>query len=325
MNNKTILKKLLSIGLAVSAFPVFAQPTLRLIAKGGLVNSTAAASLTIANSAASGGFNAHIILPEGTSVAAVDKGTLLSAGQFILNYNANGRVLKVLVYSATDTFSNSGELLKLSLQVSPTATAGLKQLNFANINKDALINSKHALAGADGLFSVAHAAQNVPFLIYTTTSDFDSDGIPDYWEIENGLDPTVNDAGADSDGDGYTNLEEYTNGTNPHDNTNYPPCDGDKVVIQNHTYPSGVNNTCKALTSLSANTGVAVNSGAKVNYRAPIIVLKPDFKVLNGGYFSAKKDSAVANPTFDLIQNTESDIDSIIGFPMEMDVMENHE
>jgi subtilisin family serine protease len=46
--------------------------------------------------------------------------------------------------------------------------------------------------------------------------DFDGDGMPDTWEIDNGLDPRdPGDANEDADGDGLTNLEEYRNGTDP--------------------------------------------------------------------------------------------------------------
>ncbi|KAA3616912.1 MAG: pectate lyase [Calditrichaeota bacterium] len=41
--------------------------------------------------------------------------------------------------------------------------------------------------------------------------DTDKDGIPDIWEIENGLDVSVNDANLDSNKDGYTNIENYIN------------------------------------------------------------------------------------------------------------------
>jgi hypothetical protein len=40
-------------------------------------------------------------------------------------------------------------------------------------------------------------------------ADSDGDGMPDAWEIENGLDPFVDDANADMDGDGISNIDEY--------------------------------------------------------------------------------------------------------------------
>ena len=50
--------------------------------------------------------------------------------------------------------------------------------------------------------------------------DSDGDGLPDWWEIANGLDPHdatgVNGANGDPDGDGFTNMQEYLAGTDPH-------------------------------------------------------------------------------------------------------------
>lgn len=44
-------------------------------------------------------------------------------------------------------------------------------------------------------------------------ADTDEDGMPDAWEIENGLNPNdASDGAADRDDDGYTNVEEYING-----------------------------------------------------------------------------------------------------------------
>ena len=43
--------------------------------------------------------------------------------------------------------------------------------------------------------------------------DTDGDGMPDAWEIANGLDPNdPSDANGDCTGDGYTNIEKYING-----------------------------------------------------------------------------------------------------------------
>jgi hypothetical protein len=50
----------------------------------------------------------------------------------------------------------------------------------------------------------------------TPCADGDGDGMPDQWEVSNGLDPNnANDAWGDRDGDGYWNIEEYLNGTSP--------------------------------------------------------------------------------------------------------------
>jgi subtilisin family serine protease len=48
--------------------------------------------------------------------------------------------------------------------------------------------------------------------------DTDADGIPDWWEITEGLDRTTPaDSEFDLDGDGFTNLQEFLAGTDPHD------------------------------------------------------------------------------------------------------------
>lgn len=54
--------------------------------------------------------------------------------------------------------------------------------------------------------------------------DQDGDGLPDTWEMENGLDPLIgSDAGQDDDSDGLSNIQEYEAGTDPRD----PDTDGD--------------------------------------------------------------------------------------------------
>ncbi len=50
--------------------------------------------------------------------------------------------------------------------------------------------------------------------------DTDGDGIPDYVEIANGLDPE--NSGLDSDGDGFSDLDELLNGTSPTNSADMP-------------------------------------------------------------------------------------------------------
>lgn len=52
--------------------------------------------------------------------------------------------------------------------------------------------------------------------------DKDADGMPDKWELANGLDSkNPDDHKLDPDGDGYTNIEEFLNGTNPRQKIDY--------------------------------------------------------------------------------------------------------
>lgn len=67
-----------------------------------------------------------------------------------------------------------------------------------------------------------------------TAWDTDGDGMPDGWEMINGLNPiNPSDASGDLDGDGLTNLEEYQHGTDPNnqDTDGDGLTDGDEVNI----------------------------------------------------------------------------------------------
>jgi hypothetical protein len=62
-------------------------------------------------------------------------------------------------------------------------------------------------------FAISNNAQ-----LTVTYTDTDGDGIQDYWETTNGLNPnSAVDATLDTDGDGYSNLQEFLAGTNPND------------------------------------------------------------------------------------------------------------
>ena len=68
-------------------------------------------------------------------------------------------------------------------------------------------------------FSVSDAAGNTTTGTASVTVivlDTDNDGLPDFYEEQNGLDPNdASDAEGDLDGDGISNLDEYLDGTDP--------------------------------------------------------------------------------------------------------------
>ena len=75
---------------------------------------------------------------------------------------------------------------------------------------------------AGGTFTFAEnqrgKTERIDFELKAPFLDSDSDGMPDWWEILNGLDPfDPTDATQDPDGDGVTNRDEYFAGTNPKD------------------------------------------------------------------------------------------------------------
>ena len=69
--------------------------------------------------------------------------------------------------------------------------------------------------------------------LYESLSDTDNDGMPDGWELNNNLNPFINDSANDPDGDNLTNLQEYQNDTDPNDSDsdNDGLTDGQEVNI----------------------------------------------------------------------------------------------
>ena len=81
----------------------------------------------------------------------------------------------------------------------PLGVASTNQLRY--LVNDGFTNSIEAI--------VALVSTNNP------ASDVDGDGMPDVFELANGLDPFTNDTALDLDGDTLTNLQEFTLGTAP--------------------------------------------------------------------------------------------------------------
>ncbi len=61
----------------------------------------------------------------------------------------------------------------------------------------------------------AHGRQHKKQRPLNEILDTDQDGMPDEWELDVGLDPATDDAGADPDFDGFSNLTELSLKTDP--------------------------------------------------------------------------------------------------------------
>ena len=83
----------------------------------------------------------------------------------------------------------------------------------SGINGIRIIGQNGGSADGNGFIGVFElVVNNLP------ANDTDGDGMDNTWEIANGTDPNVNDAGADTlDSDGLTNIQEYDANTNPQD------------------------------------------------------------------------------------------------------------
>lgn len=68
-----------------------------------------------------------------------------------------------------------------------------------------------------------------------------------------------------------------------------PSCSGGAVVLQNVTFASGTTCECVGTTSITAGTGVTVQSGATVTFTPPRVTLQPGFHVESGGTFNVNQ------------------------------------
>jgi len=102
---------------------------------------------------------------------------------------------------------------------------------------------------------------------HNKTDDSDKDGMPDEWELANGLNPNdPGDRNSDADNDGLNNLGEYQKGTDPQN----PDTDGDGI-------PDGPDLIPKA----DAGIRVAINS---LRINDFVIFKKPTAKVFSKIY-----------------------------------------
>ncbi len=117
--------------------------------------------------------------------------------------------------------------------------------------------------------------------------DKDSDDMDDIWEIDNGLDPTVDDSALDPDDDGLTNLEEFLELRNPQ-------IMEANLLLHNKTI-SDTTKEYKATQTITAQDGfIAAPPSGDVTFEAgQKIILKPGFRANEGSKFKATIDPSL--------------------------------
>jgi hypothetical protein len=138
-------------------------------------------------------------------------GTAAINGTFA--WNAAGTIM---------TFTPSSYMLAGNYSVNIAASAedldGVKMLSAFNW----YFTVAYADYDGDGMPDSWEIQYGLDPTVNDAAGDLDGDGMPNLYEYQNNLNPAVNDADADSDGDGYTNLEEYEAGTDPNDPESAP-------------------------------------------------------------------------------------------------------
>jgi hypothetical protein len=101
------------------------------------------------------------------------------------------------------------------LTTDPGTTYRTTNPNVATVSPNGVVTAQGS--GVALISVVNEGAIGVIRISVAGVLDSDGDGMPDDWEIANGLNPNdPSDASKDPDGDGLTNLQEYQQGTNPH-------------------------------------------------------------------------------------------------------------
>jgi pectate lyase len=130
-----------------------------------------------------------------------------------LNYGLDYRLpepwpaIAIRPYSATEAFEN----------VLARAGASLPKRDTIDARIVEEVRTGTATHGSKGIISSQADVGGWPELkSLPAPLDSDGDGMPDWWEIQYGLDPNdPSDSQGDLNGTGYTNVEEYLNGTDP--------------------------------------------------------------------------------------------------------------
>lgn len=131
------------------------------------------------------------------------------------SWNAAGTVL---TFTPADHLTNGVYVVRIA--ASAESETGIRMLAAFEWNFTAALGTFDG--DGDGMPDQWEIDNGLDPNVDDASGDADADGLPNIYEYDSGLDPNVNDADEDADGDGATNLEEYEAGTDPNDPESAP-------------------------------------------------------------------------------------------------------
>ncbi|WP_439540545.1 pectate lyase family protein [Sphingomonas sp.] len=163
--------------------------------------------------------NAYVRGPQSTKAIAFDEGNPVAKSFFA--DNAMDGVVPADPWSLVNGITDPAQKLSAPVEMPEVNCAGAASVEAAVLARAGASRSRDGVDTAIVAGVRARTGKQIdsqrdvggwPALRSgTAPQDSDSDGMPDAWERQNGLDPKRDDSSGDRDGNGYSNVEDYLN------------------------------------------------------------------------------------------------------------------
>jgi hypothetical protein len=166
------------------------------------------------------GFNATVALPGRVALSAVRKGSLTAPAAFLITHHEiddGSRRVAVLCYADAEVFTAEGTLCAFDVQLPLTLEPGDYPYVIDAPDHAAPVRDSHALSDATGGTARTHTVSNglLRVRFAGTPNDTDGNGIDDAWEIRYFGGLTGASHTTDFDRDGLSDYYEFQSDTDP--------------------------------------------------------------------------------------------------------------